>query len=238
MLVTQSAAELLAPGGDVLGKYYLGLHHVPYKVVGITNDVIDPKFVDGDKGIRVWWPQDPSATPFKIKMEAGVILDRDEVVTRLKKVDKSIVLWQFFDVFKRYQKSIFPQTLALNLSMVLAAAVILLISTGIFSVSQYSINMQRYELGVRIVHGAKKLSMYKFTFSNLALPLIFGLIFGISVSYLNNIFVAGRSFSVDPSLLVNIGLVMLVVSVISVLSIVFNIETIYRKDPMELLKGN
>lgn len=237
MLVTESAARKLDPNGDALGKTFLGIGNKPYEVVGITEDVIDPKFNDGDQGVRVWWPMIPNAFPFVIKMKSGEHISRLEVHQVIKKVSESLMLWDYAVVEQNYNDAVYQETLTIYLTSTLTFFTLLLACVGIFGVVSYSSNLRRYEFGIRMALGAKTRFLRKLMFFESMKPAGLGMIIGI-VACLLTLLVFGDKFSewIDINPMYLALSVLITVSTVAMASILPVIRLL-KSNPIEALRS-
>jgi ABC-type antimicrobial peptide transport system permease subunit len=174
-MVTQSLAYLLDPNGDVLGKVYDG-HEEKNEVVGITENFNHPNYFDQDQGRHIWWPSRPFGYNFIVETKPGHTLDQEKVLLTLRNEDARFNIWQFISLNEEYGRIIYMDIITLYLSYILAAFTLLLASVGIYGVLSYNLGLRRFEFGIRMALGAKKVRLYKLLVKDAIVPLLLGVI--------------------------------------------------------------
>lgn len=175
VMVTQSLAYLLDPNGDVLGKVYDG-HEEKNEVVGITENFNHPNYFDQDQGRHIWWPSRPFGYNFIVETKPGHTLDQEKVLLTLRNEDARFNIWQFISLNEEYGRIIYMDIITLYLSYILAAFTLLLASVGIYGVLSYNLGLRRFEFGIRMALGAKKVRLYKLLVKDAIVPLLLGVI--------------------------------------------------------------
>ena len=177
MIVSASAAKKLMPEGDALGQRFIGLEDKPYEVVGIVEDVNDPRYYATDLGVRVWWPAQMWSFPLQIRMQPGHSLTRDAINARLKDINDQVAIWHFTSQETEYHKALYQETLTVYLTVALAIFTLILASAGIYGVLSYNSSLRRFEFGIRMALGAKKQRLYRLMGRESLVPVAMGMVF-------------------------------------------------------------
>lgn len=238
ILVTQSASMLIDPAGDVVGKSYVGIDNEVYEIIGVTNDVFDAKikYYNYAKGLRIWWPQIPEDIMLKVKVKEGATLNRLALLNTIKRVNNSLILWEFNDLEQLHVESVYQQTILVYLSSGIALVTLLLASIGIFGVLNYNSNLRRFEFGIRMALGAKKRQLYGLVNKESLVPVLIGL---IASSLLVIILLQMFGDAMGEWVSVNVVYSVLVVAfsaLISMAACVLPMRSILRSKPIQALR--
>jgi ABC-type antimicrobial peptide transport system permease subunit len=85
-----------------------------------------------------------------------------------------------------------------NLLLAFAASALLLAALGLYGVLSYSVAERTREMGVRIALGAPREALYLLVFRQAALPVIAGVVGGLTVAWLGGQLIASLLFQVKP----------------------------------------
>lgn len=177
LLVSVSVAKWLLPDQEytnIIGKSYRGLEDKMFEIVGITEDFNHPKYYDESFGRHIWWPAQPRSYMFVIKTEQGVALTSKHVLSLLRKANSHLTLWQFRDLQQEYDDLLYMSHLTVALCSTLALFTLLLAAIGIFGVLSYNLGLRRYEFGIRMALGAKKIRLFKLMSKEAVIPVLVG----------------------------------------------------------------
>ena len=147
LIVTQDMAKMFAPGGGALGRT-LVVNDQMYEVVGIAENVNEPRHFGEDGSARLWRPQAPTFYPMNIKLRVGATLDRDAAAQLLKEIDPSLMIWEYFDLEEELAKSLRPSRIVLYVASALAVFGMVLSVIGIWGITGYLLGLQTRELAV------------------------------------------------------------------------------------------
>jgi len=174
VMITRSLAFHLEPSGDVLGKIYDGFGP-KNEIVGITEDFNHPNFYDQDKGAHIWWAKQHYTYNFIVETKPGVTFTQEKFLSILRKEDARFHIWEFSSLEDELSRITYMDTITLYLSYILAGFTLLLASVGIYGVLSYNLGLRRFEFGIRMALGAKKVRLYKLLVKDAIAPLMIGL---------------------------------------------------------------
>lgn len=237
MVISESAAKKLVPEGNALGKTFIGLEDKPYEIVGIVEDVNDPKYYEQNLGVRIWWPMQYWSFPLQIKMAPGQTLSRDFMSTELNNINDKIAIWEFFPLQKTYNDALYQETLTIYLTMALAFFTLVLASAGIYGVLNYNASLRRFEFGIRMALGAKRKQLYRLMSRESLLPVIIGMV--ISGLIVGAILLSLRTqllawMAVDPGF---ISLAIGLTFAIALLACLMPVRALLRGNPITALRN-
>lgn len=181
ILISEAVARTLGGNTKALGKTLLDFEGNAYQVVGVTVNGYHPIFFEKDQGARVYFPKRPFGFPFTLRVKAGAEMNKQKINDLLKTVDKALFVYEFHDVEAEYHEVVHREWLLIVMVSALVVLTLLLCSAGIFGVLSYTINLRRYELGIRMAVGAKRSSIYRNAISHWVAPLIIGLVVACSL---------------------------------------------------------
>ncbi|HEA16428.1 MAG TPA: FtsX-like permease family protein [Pseudoalteromonas prydzensis] len=186
LLVSISVAKWLLPDQEytnILGKSYKGLEDKMFEIVGVTEDFNHPKYYDESFGRHMWWPAQPWSYMFVIETEQGVELTSKQVLSLLRKANSHLTLWQFRDLQQEYDDLLYMSHLTVALCSTLALFTLLLAAIGIFGVLSYNLGLRRYEFGIRMALGAKKVRLFKLMSKEAVIPVLVGFALAIIIVF-------------------------------------------------------
>jgi predicted permease len=181
MVVTESTARRLWPGGDAVGKTLRNFEKKEYQVVGVVRDAQASHLGEPD-GIFIYMPGGPkeqanlqllvhsksgdSATANGIR-EAARTLDADLMVD-VTKLDENLELWRT------------PSRIVAALSGALGTLALLLASIGVYGVVSYGVSQRIREIGIRMTLGADGKDVMRLLLRQAMRPVMIGAVVGVA----------------------------------------------------------
>jgi predicted permease len=181
MVVTESTARRLWPGGDAVGKTLRNFEKKEYQVVGVVRDA-QASHLGEPGGIFIYMPAGPkeqanlqllvhsksgdSATANGIR-EAARTLDADLMVD-VTKLEENLELWRT------------PSRIVAALSGALGTLALLLASIGVYGVVSYGVSQRIREIGIRMTLGADGKDVMRLLLRQAMRPVMIGAVVGVA----------------------------------------------------------
>jgi predicted permease len=181
MVVTESTARRLWPGGDAVGKTLRNFEKKEYQVVGVVRDA-QASHLGEPGGIFIYMPAGPkeqanlqllvhsksgdSATANGIR-EAARTLDADLMVD-VTKLEENLELWRT------------PSRIVAALSGALGTLALLLASIGVYGVVSYGVSQRIREIGIRMTLGADGKDVMTLLLRQAMRPVMIGAVVGVA----------------------------------------------------------
>ncbi len=185
VVISQSLARRLYGDKSPIGETLHAIQNEPLSVVGVVNDIYVPSTSDGYAEERYYLPFSGARMGFTFRTKGA--LDEDKLLATIKAINPNFSV-AFNDTFAtdlRFRLRNAKLTGALTLSLVILA--LALAAAGIYGVLSYSVQMRRYELGIRLSLGAHTHTVIALVMKQSFTPILFGLACGVVVALMGNI---------------------------------------------------
>jgi predicted permease len=151
-IVNDVLAYSIDPDGSALGIAELpGFGTV--NVVGVVKSVRRPG--ENEMPSRMFFPLHQGSTQLLVKMHDNQPLLRTQVGTLLRDIGDAWSVWDLHSLERRSQKMLFAQTATAITTAILTVLTCFLVGVGLYGVVSYSMQMRRFEVGIRMAVGAK-----------------------------------------------------------------------------------
>jgi predicted permease len=234
-VISESMARMAWPGRDALGRSFK--LDESYTVVGICGSVRLTRFGDSDS-VQAYFPIEPAdrANLQMLVRTSGSTSDlARSIVTVARTIDGEI----FPDVqvlstaFRNRLEGAQYSTLAVS---VLSFIAHLLACLGIVGVVSYAVSQRTKEIGIRMALGAQSSQVLSIVLRQFSLPVVAGLLLGVSAAAALSQFLRGRLFGIsnlDPVTYL-VAVVVFVVTVVA--AALFPARRALRIDPLGALR--
>jgi predicted permease len=175
LVVSRSAAKLLAKNGNVLGMKLLNGGTTLKEVIGVVEDIYDPTKNKSDQGLDAFIPYSPWNMHFLIRIKENTELTKTSLLKQLHKVDSNLRVPVFNSLTNRHQSALQHNKLNASVAAGLTLLALLLAGVGMYGVLSYSSQMRRYELGVRMALGARTQEIIRLVIKDNMLPISIGI---------------------------------------------------------------
>ncbi|PCC14208.1 ABC transporter permease [Pseudoalteromonas sp. JB197] len=176
IIVNETLANHLVPGGDVLGKrYYWQNKPDPYTVIGVVRDISIPR---SSSTFRVYVTR-TTGFNFIVKMQPGQMLNKSQINQLVKQVNGNFSLYSYSNVQDAYDNLLLKDYVVIAITIMLAVMTLLLAALGIFGVLSYGVKLRQNELGIRMAIGAKPNSIIKLVLKDNSVATVMGLFIGM-----------------------------------------------------------
>lgn len=188
-VVTQSLAKAVYPDGSAIGKrIFHNNSQSPYEIVGITADLNLPPQATALGGEsmslnHLYMPALSLSTNdelrFFIKAQQGVAVTKSEIQNLLTQLDKQLQVWDIVAIETRQAELLARETATAKSTVALSLLALFLVGIGVYGVVNYSTQLRRYELGVRMAIGASPVHIIRKVLLDSIKPVILGLVFAL-----------------------------------------------------------
>ena len=176
IVVNQTLAYLLQADGQVLGKHIFfrgNVNQEPSEIVGIVKDLQLPGRVEAP---RFFEPYIPAAYPLLlIHVKPAQQFTRAELNDLMAKVNPEFKVFRFLTTEQARQQLTANQKTIAGLTAALALLALGLTAIGIYGVLSYSVQLRRFELGIRMSIGARPYTIFLQILKDNLIPVILGL---------------------------------------------------------------
>lgn len=169
VIVNDVMANELAPDGQAIGITFTN----GVRIIGVVksinipgSDVVKPRF---------YYPANPARNMLLIKVKAGQIYSRDELINQIKEVNNRISLFSFASLNHYKNERLFVAVTTTITTVILTLLTLFLSGLGLFGVLTYLSQMRRFEIGTRIAIGAKGRDIIALVISDSASAILIGL---------------------------------------------------------------
>ncbi|MCJ8319127.1 MAG: ABC transporter permease [Colwellia sp.] len=184
MIINQSFAKQLKPDGDVLGMQISTGAPDLLKIIGIVKDITlsgyTPTNLDttaSSSGVpRVYLPIGLGDKIFMIKFKLGQSISRQQLGKLLAEVDSRYSVFSFNSANNLLTRSLFTEITTAVTTATLALITFFLAGIGLYGILSYSIQLRRFELGVRMAIGAKRSDVIKLIIKDNASSIVLGVL--------------------------------------------------------------
>ncbi len=185
VVLTQSLADELIPGGHAVGKTIYDPFGRPTTVIGVASDMAGPwNFPGSPKGIA-WVPQQPLIYGFHylVRAKPG---QRDTLMRiapeHLAESNHDRAIRSVHSV-ESYKKSLFLTEKVTAIFLVMVTALVLAVATlGIFGLAIFNVSTRTKQIGTRRAVGARKLDIIQYFLVENGLITSVGIVVGCAMA--------------------------------------------------------
>lgn len=241
VLLNQKLANRLFPGQelpDVIGKplYWFNSSErtTPYQVIGVTADLTLPGIAETG---RLFIPRlQPSHSMLLVTMKADATLTSLQLNQWLEQVQPQYAVTSLLSLEQARQQLVANDSITAISTASLSLLVVMLTSLGIYGVLSYSVQLRRFELGVRMAIGARPFTIVHQLLTENLQPVLAGLVMAALLLVALWLGLQHTTFIVDLSasgFVLPLGLIVLLTTLTSLLSV----WGIIRKPAIYALQG-
>ena len=240
IIINETFARKLQSDGQVLHKRFYWRNGGPggelNEVIGIVRDLSFPSVQEKSRMFM------PFIAPFNeteliVKLKPQQTMTKQEINEVLAQVDARYKVAAMHSMTELHDELIAHAVLAASLTAALTLLALSLAAIGIYGVLSYSVQLRRFELGIRMAVGARpKIIFLKVLNDNLA-PVIFGL--GVALAGLAALWlwVQQTTYNIETNVLGWLLPPMLILSLTAATSLL-SVWHIIRKPANTVLRGN
>ncbi len=235
VLINQTAARALEPDGNALDKFYYFNGDTRVQVIGIVQDFSLPAQTDPP---RLWLADFFHFTPdLLLQYRADSRLNAIELNQLLAKISPDYKVQSIEPLTQLQARALFLPRLTLWLALSLALLSCSLAAIGIYGVVSYSVQLRRFELGVRMAIGARPVTVFLHILKDNLTPVVIGLAVALTALAGLWLWLQQSSFSLASSAFGWVIPVLLILGLTAATSLL-SVWGIIRKPAVYALRGN
>ena len=179
LLVNQTFAEQLKPGGSAVGIRFTSDGREPMTVIGVVQDLNMPG--ESEIPIRVYQTTSAYSMDMTLSVKPNQSLSRQQVVDMLVNIRSEYVLFSFEALTTSKYKLLFTQYMTVFTTSTVALITLFLAGLGLYGILSYSAQMRRFELGTRLALGAKGKDLIRLIFIDNFSMILLGILSSVLV---------------------------------------------------------
>lgn len=176
LIIDELYAKRLAPKGSALGmQIQLDGSAASSTVVGVVKTIKLPN--EALAPMRAYYPFPPDKYRLKLllSLKEGQVITAPQIIKLIKEVGGQVGFWSLASLDERRNELLFGQFTTAITSSLLVLISYLLAAIGIYGVLNYSVQLRRYELGIRMAIGARPNTIFLQILRDNLTPVIIGL---------------------------------------------------------------
>ena len=239
LVVNEKMASSLQSDGQVLNKrFYFGMGapgNNLYEVVGIIRDLSLP----GENEISRMFVAGVSADfpRLILEMKSGQSFTKEEVNNILAKVNAEYKASLLVSMPEAHKMLLAQETISAWLTAALALLTLGLAAIGTYGVLSYSVQLRRFELGIRMALGASPLNIFAQILKENLVPVVIGLVAAL-IAFALGWFWLQQSIYNAPINPLSFVASTLLIFVLAALASLFSVWAIIRKPAVDALRGS
>jgi predicted permease len=236
LIINQALAEQLRPDGKVLGqRLYSSGSSQAFEIIGVTTN----RYLPAGSGVdelpyRSYSPK--AADNLLLQLKPGKKIDKTTLNALLQQVSPQLRTLDIYSIEENANQVLLRSSLAAAVTSALVALSFLLAAIGIYGVLSYSVQMRRFELGVRMAIGARPLTILQQLLGENLKPVLMGLALAVLALAALWLGLKQSTFNVQLSVggfALPLGLIVL----LTVLTSFLSVWGIIRKPAIYALRG-
>ena len=239
VIVNETFARQLQADGDVLHKRYYWLNsykrQFPYEVVGVVRDFSLPNRAEIP---RMFIPQASILFPrLMLKLKPNQQVSKLELNELMAGVNSQYKVSELRSMNNAHELLIAQDKLSAGLTVALSLIALSLAAIGIYGVLSYSVQLRRFELGIRMAIGARPNTIFLQILKDNLAPVIVGL--GVALVVLVGLWlwIQQTNYNIETNVLGWLLPPMLILSLTAATSLL-SVWQIIRKPASYALRGD
>jgi len=242
MLINQTMARNLFPGGDALGKFIDGgCTKANPRIVGIVGDVRHLA-LEQSSGNEMYFPMrqctDHMSTDLVMRTALPPSQLSGAVRTSLRSIAPNLPSSDFRTLQQLVDKSVSPRRFVVLLLGGFAGFALILASLGIYAVISYSVTQRTQEIGIRMALGASSADLQAQILGQTMTLAAAGMLLGAAASWLLARAISGLLFGVTSTDPVTFAAMILILSLVAAAAGLIPARRASKIDPMVALRAS
>lgn len=237
MVVNETFARTIQADAQVLGKkvYRQGdSSGQAIEIVGVLKDLRLPGMLEPPRFFQAHIPQNPELV---VRVKAGQQLTPTEMNALAAKINPQLKVFYLQTTEQAIAQLTMPQKTAAGLTAALSLIALGLAAIGIYGVLSYSVQLRRFELGIRMAIGARPNTVFLQILKDNLTPVIMGLLMSLAVLIGLWIWIQQTSYNLQTSSLGWLLPPVLIVALTAGTSLL-SVWQIIRKPASYVLRGD
>ncbi len=238
VIINETLARQLQPDGKVIGqKLYQAGASMGYEIIGVSSDHHLPDQWSAVETGRSYLTQNfISSANLQIQLKPGMQLSKTDLNHAMTQVSPHYRAANIYSIASNVNRVLFNNYLAAAVTSALVVLSFGLAAIGIYGVLSYSVQLRRFELGVRMAIGARPLTILRQLLGENLKPVLAGL--ALAAVGLAALWFALQktTFTVELSGS-GFALPLLLIVLLTVLTTLLSVWNIIRKPAINALQG-
>ena len=237
VVVSKGLAIRLFGKTDVVGEFVYNKSGLATKIIGVVADHFNGSADTKYDSAYIYQPWSRHFKGINLKLESNANISKIAVIEQVRQLGPDIRILDYQELPQTADKALYQYKLAEWLAAAFGVFALLLASTGVYGVLNYSTQMRRFELGVRLALGAKQNKLIKMVLKEAFTPLFSGLICSLLLGTLLYFYLNDKiQLLAQPNWLhIFVAILLLVVS--SYIACVLPVRKIITSDPTKALRN-
>lgn len=236
VVVSESVALQAFGRKNVIGEYVYFSPEYGYEIIGVVGDHFNAYTHKEFQG-HAYFAMNNSRLNILLKTKETMSFTQADIIKQVAQVDSSLRVLEYAKLTETKTALVYQYKLAAWLSAGLSILAILLACAGIYGVISYSMQMRRYELGIRMAVGAKKIRVLTMLIKGILTPLLTGILMSLVVSILLYLSFSQSLIHLGQPDYLKILLSIVLMLVFSLLACVLPVQKVINNDPIKALRN-
>jgi predicted permease len=235
IIINQTLALKLKPGQDVIGQRITAAQSGQvFEIIGVSADQNLPEIGADNEPFRIYTTQNLLYSSYLlVQTKPGAQINKATMNQLIAKVAPNIRSANIYNIANNVSTALQLQQLSAAVTSGLGILSLLLAAIGIYGVLHYSVQLRRFELGVRMAIGARPATIVSQLMLEISVPTLTGL--GLALLLLNAGQAKYQFFT--GSLLPSALLPILMILLLTLLTTLASVWHVIRKPAMYALQG-
>lgn len=237
MVVNETLARTIQPDGKVLGKKVYRQNDDSGKaieIVGVLKDLQLPGIPEPSRFFQAHLTQNPELV---VRVKPGQQLSPTEMNTLAAKINPQLKIFYMKTTEQVIDQLTMPQKTAAVLTAALSLIALGLAAIGIYGVLSYSVQLRKFELGIRMAIGARPNTVFLQILKDNLTPVIIGLLVSLVVLIGLWVWIQQTSYSLQTTSLGWLLPPVLIIALTAATSLL-SVWQIIRKPASNILRGD
>ncbi len=177
IIINQAFAQQLQPDGQVLGQHLYSQQGLAYEIIGITTNHNLPDEWSAHEPARSFVPRNLiNNSTLLLQLKPGMQLNKTALNQMMAQVSPHFRAAEMYSIKSSVDRVLMRNYLAATVTTALVVLSFLLAAIGIYGVLSYSVQLRRFELGVRMAIGARPVTILRQLLGENLKPVAAGLV--------------------------------------------------------------
>lgn len=235
IIINQRLANKLKPGQDVIGQRLTAAHSGQvFEIIGVSTDQNLPEIGAEQEPFRIYTTQNLLYSSYLlVQLKPAAQLNKTHINQLITQVAPHLRSANIYRIADNVDIALQRQQLSAAITCSLGILSLLLAAMGIYGVLHYSVQLRRFELGVRMAIGARPATIVCQLLQEISVPSLTGI--GLTLFLLSAVQAKYQFFtgSILPSALLPLLLILL----LTLLTTLASVWQIIRKPAIYALQG-
>ncbi len=238
VIINQALAKQIQPDGQVLGhKLYSADGQLTFEIIGISTDHYLPDLWSPTETGRSYLTRNlGNSANLQLQLKPGVQPDKTLINQALAQVSPHYRAASIYSIAQNIDRLLLRNVLTAGVTSIVVLFSFLLAAIGIYGVLSYSVQLRRYELGVRMAIGARPATILRQLLLENCKPVLAGLTLAVLLLVVLWFGLQQAAFGVQLSA-GGFALPLLLIVLLTVLTTLLSVWGILRKPAVYALQG-